>query len=355
MAKVRKKHVTRKRSKKVTAKKSARERKSAKKKVTRKRSPRLPISVAEVKRLAFEYETIADADQQATTRQPLADVLARHDKLMDAWKRGELLRRLRASASVVDTIHEAARDLGFERGQDLRDWLDGDTEARDLWDQTRFVTRKRVRAALITAAEEGNQRAISVVEAYLADDSAAEKVDFFRLTTQQMCELTGKTRQTLHEWVTKHGLARNGDKTFNLKVFIGWYDEFLSRKQGVGGRISPLDPLKAAKAEEKQIQVALLRHQVLDRQEMVVGLCARYQAIIDWFSRTVEEITRMVYGQSHEETRALIIKWFNEGRHQWEAVPEQLQLTDSQAERLCDILMEINPQLSNEVKGNQGV
>ena len=319
-----------------------------KKKAKKKAGPRLPITPEDVKRLAFAYSSMAEADQQAGTRRALATVLDKHPVLMAAWHRGELLRRLQASASVVDTIHEAARDLGFPRGQDLRDWLDEDQEALNLWDETRFSTRKRVRAAMIKAAEDGNQKAIGVVEAFLQDDSAAEKVDFSHLTTQQMVELTGKARQTFHEWVTKRGLPRNGDKTFDLKAFLAWYEEFLPRKIGAGGKVAPADPWKAVKTEKEIIRVQQMRAQLLDRAEVVVGLCARYQVIIDWFNRTLEDIVRMVYGQNHEETRALMIKWFNDGRRQWTGIPEQLQLNAEHTQRLQQLLLELEPAETTE-------
>ena len=92
-----------------------------------------------------------------------------------------------------------------------------------------------------------------------------------------------------------------------------------------------------------QIRVKQMRAQLLERSEVVVGLCARYQVIIDWFNRTVSDITRMVYGQSQNQTRQLLINWFNEGRRSWTSIPEQLKLGADQAGRLQQLLLEIEP------------
>jgi len=47
-----------------------------------------------------------------------------------------------------------------------------------------------------------------------------------RISTNQLTEITGKSRQTIYEWGRRFNLPRNADGTFNLKDFIKWFEHF---------------------------------------------------------------------------------------------------------------------------------
>ncbi len=73
---------------------------------------------------------------------------------------------------------------------------------------------------------------VAVLEAArLINDSAVlPRADFRHLPIKLMVELTGKSRQTIYAWYSKHGLQRNADKTFDLTVFLNWFEKFTLKK-----------------------------------------------------------------------------------------------------------------------------
>ena len=94
------------------------------------------ISVIELRRLAFNSESMAEADVVTRFRRPLADVIAADAELKAAWERGQFLRKLEKAASLAQSLSQAATWLKVPGGgPELRRMLDSDDEARDLWDQ----------------------------------------------------------------------------------------------------------------------------------------------------------------------------------------------------------------------------
>ena len=55
--------------------------------------------------------------------------------------------------------------------------------------------------------------------------------EFSHITVHQLAEITSKTIQTIYRWRVKCGLPRNADKTFDLRVFFLWYEEFILKKR----------------------------------------------------------------------------------------------------------------------------
>ena len=177
------------------------------------------ISRAEVKQLALECEnmTVADTrkDQITRDRKSLPEILDKHPKLKAAWDRGRFLRNLEGLARKGASITEAAKKLKLANGRILRAMIDKDIEVGDLWDQTQLAVTLELKAGIMEAAMEGKTEAIRAVEKFLVEDKEHPDFDVSHITTLQLIDLIGKTRTTIHEWVTRFGLPRNIDNTFD--------------------------------------------------------------------------------------------------------------------------------------------
>jgi len=292
------------------------------------------ISQTSVRRLGFECEDLAEADLAAALARPLAEFLKRDDKLSASFERGRFLRNLKAKAGVVDTVSEAAAALKLSSGQELRDILDTDPEAADIWYQTRLDTRVRVREALLAAAEEGNQRAITVVENYLKDEEKTRPAgsDLTRLIQKEIADLFDVTRITVNDWTNKHKCPRNADGSYNLYEVIKWYGEFVKSKST--GRMLPADTLRDLKAEEKRLDLAQRRHKLLDREEVIAGLVARCQLMVGAFNYKRRELANMVHNQTIENIEDILGRFFEDLQRQQLEVPEFLELPEAALEKL---------------------
>jgi len=317
--------------------------KRPRKRTNRKRR-RLPLPGFAVRSLAFECEDLAAADvelhrERPRLRKTLAVYLKRFPELGDAWERGQLLRNLRACAAAIMTVTQSAKLLGFERGAKLRELLDTDSEVGDLWEQTRIEAVAAAKTALAEAAKSGNQQAIKAVESFLCDEGEgrAANINYSQLTINQTAELFGVTRQTVYDWYTKHGLARNAEGGISLKEAIEWYGNFVKRKGN--GRLLPADKLRDLKAEEKIIDLAERRHQLLDREEVIAGLLGRWGKIVGAFKYKGRELATMVHGQTVDGIEDILSRFFEDLQREWLTVPEFLYLDPAAAEKLEELLV----------------
>jgi len=294
--------------------------KNRKSKISNRKSQ---MTEASAQRLGYACKDIAEADAAAGIRPNLAKYLGRHPRFKTAFERGRFLANLKALAGVVETVSEAAHKLGLVSGEALREILDSDAEAADIWSQTRLDTIIQARQALLTAAKEGNQTAIRAVENYLREEKQATgpAMDQMHLSQKEICELFSVSRVTLGEWQSKQGLPRNVDKTYNLPDMIRWYGEFCSRKQG--GRILPADKLRDLKAEEKAIDLAERRGRLRDIEEVISGLAIRWQRIVGAFRYKRRELAMMVHGQTVERIEDALGRFFEDIQRAWcEKLPE---------------------------------
>ena len=56
------------------------------------------------------------------------------------------------------------------------------------------------------------------------------KINLSNITVNQLVRLTGKSRQTIHDWHVKYGLPRNSDnKTHSLSAVMKWLPGFYDR------------------------------------------------------------------------------------------------------------------------------
>ena len=289
--------------------------KTAKKKKTKRgrkkaAKPRAPISQADVKRLAFSYESIALADQYAATPVPLVDLLISFPKLMVAWGRGELLRRLQACASVLDNVHDVARDLGFANGKEVRAWFDGDKEANDLWQQARFVTKKRAMMALVAAAHSGNQRAIQIVADKMDEDRpiATASGKWHTIPLKEMERMTGRSRSTLYRWRNSGGMpamGSNNNMSVDLRKFFPWFEKYVMALATKG--IKPADntsPLQQRKIRDLDIDHQLRMGALLTRRSVIGWHTAMIMNLINGFA-AVPSLVNEMHGLSRE---AMVLK-----------------------------------------------
>ena len=286
------------------------------------------ISAAEVKRLGFEYENIVQADETLRTSKSLAELIANDKKLESAWQRGQFLRNLRVLAGIVATVSEAAHKLGLANGEALRDILDTDKEAADIWSQTRLNTIIEARAALLTAAKEGNQTAIRAVESYLREEKNTniQQIDLVRLRQVDLVNLLGTTRPSLNEWENKYRMPRNSDKTYSLKDVLAWYIEYMKIKNDTGSSKLSTDKLRDLKAKQMELDLSEREGELLERKQVIAGFIARWQNIINSFNTKKREIAIMLHGQTINGIEDILSRFFADIQNEQLNVPDFLKL-----------------------------
>lgn len=148
--------------------------------------------------------------------------------------RQRFLEKLTDLASIPVNIHEAARDLRLKNGQALRDLLDSDPEALRIWDNGRHDLYVQIKRNIQSAAAKGSGYATRVLAQIMRDEGRIVTFNPEAMTTQQLVEVSGRSRQTIHRWCTKHRLPRNPDGTFNLTDFIFWLEKWTLEKARKG-------------------------------------------------------------------------------------------------------------------------
>lgn len=301
---------------------------------------KIPLSAAEIKRLGFEYENIVQADETLNYKKSLAQMVDEDEKLAAAWQRGQFLRNLQALAGIVSTVSEAAHKLGLQSGEALREMLDTDRDAAEIWSQTRLNTIIAAREALLTAAKEGNQAAIRAVENYLREEkqsAGGAQFDLARLRQVELTELLSVTRPTLNEWESKYHLPRNTDKTYSLKDVLRWYVEYLKLRSDSGSKLSA-DKLRDLKATEKELDLAERRGMLLDRNDVIAGLVARYQNIVGAFRYKKRELAVMLHSQTIDGIDDILGRFFEDLQREQLNIPEFLKLSPAANEKLKECL-----------------
>lgn len=297
--------------------------------------------MAAVKALAIESRTIADAERSLKDVQ-LADVFRDHPKHTQAWNRGRFLRNLAGFASTPVTIPEAEIKLDLEHGQ-LQQMIETDPEVCDTWNQTRIEFLISVKKAVGDKALEGKAGAAKLIEGMLRDVSTP-KADVLHVPIDQMCELCGITRQTLHDWYKNKGLQRNSDNTFNLKSFIEWYGGFVLEKNKVKAAPASIDPMRDLKAQRLQIDIQEKHGQLLDRNMVVSGLMARQQALVNALNKDVGSLAMRCHGQTIEKISEVLESFFEDVRRQQCQLPEELTLPEDVEKQLLKLLDQLNPE-----------
>ena len=302
--------------------------------------PMRSLSVAAAKSLGYLSENISQADADSGLDVTLAGLFRykKYAHLKAAFERGQFLRNLKAKAGVVDTVSEAAAALKLSSGQALRDILDTDIEAADIWYQTRLDTRVRVREALLAAAEEGNQKAITVVENYLKDQDAQRPAgaDLTKLLQKEIADLFDVTRITVNDWCNKQKCPRNSDGSYNLYEVIRWYGDYERGK--TTGKMPTADEMREIKIVRLRREEAQARGDLLERDSVVAGFCQRFERIVTSCRHKARELAIMAHGQTVDAIEKLIAHHHEDIKRQWCELPEQLQLPTAAEEKLTECL-----------------
>ena len=302
---------------------------------------RKSLSPVRAKSLGYEYDSITAADAGSGLDVTLAGLFRykKYASIKAAFERGQFLRNLAGLAGVVETVSEAARKLDLASGQVLREILDTDLEAANLWNQRRLDTKIKAREGLITAAADGNQAAIRAIENYLRDDArpAAGGPDLHKLMQKDIADLFDVDRLTVRNWTDRHNCPRNVDGTFDLASVIRWWKQFEQRKSGP--HVVSADPLRDMKTEEKRLDLAERRGELLDREEVISGLAARVQVMVGAFNYKRRELANMVHNQTIEGVEDILGRFFEDLQRQQLELPEFLSLP-AEAEATLKLLFE---------------
>jgi len=316
---------------------------------------RLPVTEAEVRRLGLECESLTEAESlvklpgRYSDKKPsrrLSEIFLKYPQLKKAWDRGRFLRNLRGLAGTGASVPEASKKLGFANSRVLQAMIDEDEEVGDLWDQTRLEVYIEIKSALIEAAREGRADAVRAVEGFLLEEKESRDIGRFdpsRITILQLTELTGKSRQSIHEWYTKFGLSRNADKTFDLSIFFSWHEDFLLKRVSEKEPAAVMDPLKAMKAEKLKLELASHRNELLDRSEVIIGQVAWVQNIVTFCERGIEEISRLCLGQPREKVAEIARGFFRDLHTEAAKVPKEVRLPAAMEKELIEFLQRLKP------------
>ncbi len=332
--------------KKTTSGSATGKKKKAKK---RTKSKRRPIGIAKVKKLAFECEdfteadTLAQANRLADCEQPLSELIEQYPDLKKAWQRGRLLRNLKDLSAHAATIGEAESELSMAAGQ-LTELLKSDLEVADIWNQARLATVRDIKRAVIKAAKKGQTTALKNVERILRREIAKSGIDYRSVTLPEMVQITGKSRQAVHAWHAEYGLRRNSDGTFDLRVFIPWFEEFTLKKANRGSKAVDHDPFKAAKTERLEIELQRQKGRLLDRDMVMAGQLARQQLLVNALGQRAEQLATVCNGQPPEKIIQILNESFADIRRQQCQVPEQLRLPPAAEKQFAELLESLRPE-----------
>lgn len=312
--------------------------------------------MADCQRLGYQYETIAEADINSAITSNLSKYLARHPKMRSAYDRGRLLRTLVKTApnSLINEAATKLKNLGFTQfksGQDLRDFLDKDVEANQLWEEARVNAAIENRENLRTAASGGNVKAIELLDKWLVDrqrETTEAGADFNRVAVNQMAELFGVTRITIYEWRTQKGLPSNIDGSFDLHNAITWFEDYTLKKAVRGNNpVSLINPLQQVKTERQRLQLEQERGELVEREAFIAWRCAILQNIVNVFN-AITDLANRVFGQSREEIVSRLEEFRDDVMAKIQHVPAELKLGPEAIKKLEELDEIIKP--GREVK-----
>jgi len=315
---------------------------------------RRSLTEASAQRLGLSCKDLAEADAASGLGPNLMKYFERHPRLRKAYDRGRLLRYLVELAPKA-MIYEAARrlkDLGFsqfETAQDLRDFLDGDAEANELWETARVNGWIANREALVKTAGQGNVAAIKLMDKWAVDrqreTGEAGSANFGRVGVNQAAELFGVARETIHEWRTEKGLPANIDGTFDLHRAIQWYEDYTLKKAVRGkGEVGPLNPFQQVKTERERLQLEKDRGELIEREAVVGFQVVMMQNVVNAFHGAADLANRC-FGQPREEIVARLEEFSDEVMGKLQHVPAELKLTPRAEAKLIELYEAIKPQM----------
>lgn len=293
-----------------------------------KKQRRFPISLTRVRRLGYRCHNIIFADAIARTSRSLTDIFKTYPPLKAEWERGQFLRNLQAEAGSAPNVPRAASHLGFKSGAELRDLLDEDAEAKDVWDKARLALNVAQNKRVFDLAAEGSKWAIQLVEKFLTadenDDTAMGGVNMARVRQKDLVELFGVSRDTIHQWTNTRNLPRNPDKTYSLADVIRWYTVFAGAK--TTAKVTPASEKERLKNVRLAMDNAARRHELLSREEVTGRWVQFWELMVATFRYKKREIATQVHGHTVDNAEKILERNFEEIQRAFCEVPEVLDL-----------------------------
>jgi len=308
--------------------------------------------MADCQRLGFDYADIFEADKNSPIKQNLFNYLAKHPKLRDSYDRGRLLRALVKTApnSLINEAATKLKYLGFNQfktGQDLRDFLDKDAEANELWETARFNAAIENRENLRTAASGGNVKAIELLDKWFVEhqkETGEASADLNRIGVNQMAELFNVTRITIYDWRTQKGLPANIDGTFDLHAAIQWFEDFTLKKAVRGNTaVSSLNPFQSVKTERERLKLEQDRGELIERGSVIAWRCVILQNIVNSFN-AITDLANRVFGQTREEIVSRLEEFRDEIMAKVQYVPAELKMSRDAEKKLEELDEILKPQ-----------
>ena len=296
--------------------------------------------------LAFNYSTLLEAQNSLPEKSgiDLAELVQQDDKLAEAWQRGQFLRNVRNLASVPVSMDEASRRLSLNGAEELQGILETDTEAGDTWRQTRQEAFIQIKLALVKTAREGNQAAIRAVENFLrAEMDYKAGGGPRRLRVAEIANLTGRSRHGVYDWVEKNNLPLGPDKTIELKDFIRWFETFTAENAAGKNEGTKEDSrLHVLKAERIELELKRHRRELLARDEVMAGILARHQLLVNTVRQKAPQIGSLCQGQKPERVIKIITDSLADICRELCEIPAQLHLPEQAAKAYRDVLKMVN-------------
>ncbi|AQT69944.1 hypothetical protein STSP2_03144 [Anaerohalosphaera lusitana] len=330
--------------------------KSVKKKVSKKK---LPVAVAVIRDLAFHSDSFTDAASKFVElaakrrcKRDLQAILDEHQDLQDAWQRGRLLKNIGELAATGVNIGEAEHHLKLATGE-LKAMMAEQSEVADIWNQSRLKLTIDLKQAVVANALQGKVGALKQVETLLRREIARPSADFHSLSIADMCEILGITRQTLHDWYKERGCPRNSDGSYDLCQFFEWYERHIIETRGTAGKSAApkLDPLKAAKAQKMEKELAELEGRLLDRQQVVMGLMARHQKFVNESGRGLHDLAMRCHKRDSEDILKLLNEHMTDLRQKMCEVPAEMRLPSDAENKLIEVMSMLAPAEGDGGKG----
>lgn len=306
---------------------------------------RRPIGLLAVKRLGYQCDTLAEADTIANLKRCLADVVAGDAALLAAWRRGQFLRNLEMAACTMPNISRAARFLRIAGGsKGLREILDNDLEAGDVWLQNWIQTEIAVRQSIIENAKSGNTKAIEVAAAWAQQgdsDRPTGGSNFRRVTMLELADLMGVTRQAIDKWARQRSLPRNADGTFDLKEVFVWFETDVAAKIRNPGNSAEHDPMRKRKTQLIEIDIDIKLGRLLERGPVMTGFTARFQLLKASLSAFPRDIGPLLENRSLSQIQKILDKAVASLLEEQKKIPEELRLPDGAARSLAECLEQL--------------
>jgi len=287
-------------------------------------------------------------DSSLDIRVSLNEIFMKNPHLKIAWERGRFLHNLAACSAKGTTVADAEHDMNMPAGE-LEKILAADFEAADVWNQSLAKALNFLRGKMLEKVEDASVPALKMMYQMLRRQIVTAAIDYTHITTQQLIEITGKTRTTVHDWVMNKGCPRNSDKTFNLKTFLDWFENFTV------GKVTPAtekskNPLSNIKAARQELEFKKEIGELLTRTEVVAGFAARAQLLKNLHDKRVDQLPQIMVNQPEGRLMDILAGSFEEIRTEFISLPLDLKLDEEEIRIFREFLELITTKKESEGK-----